>query len=363
MSRFGDWFKMANFRIIRTSEEFRTLEMRWNELFSGNDKHRFFQDFQWNFGIWTRLGRNDRDQLFIIHATRDGHEEELILPTYLDSQGVLRYIGEQYSDVLGPICLTHQGNWHTFFKDLIRFIEDQVQICDVRLVKMEADSEFLQFLSVYYKKHAAMIAPTNTYSYLSTRKGEDLSSAFSHLNSKERSYLRSLVKKYDDCSFLVLSKSRGDVYPVGKIQALRDWMVENGQRNMDALPDALIDLAGEFYDRGQCELAVYEKDNEFELVSYRLFDRRDGYINFWIVIYKDPQMPTAADVRYILETIPNGNHTYDFGTGAYSYKLGTFRPHVRQIYGFFTKRRTWGSLENDMKNILRFYVKPLIRRK
>lgn len=357
---------MANFRIVDTVEGFEALREKWERIFAANEGLRFSQSFEWNYGVWTRYYAKERKEcrLCIVDGYQDGHAEQCaIVPMMIDGENTLRFLGDTYADIMGEVVPAHKDNWHMFYRDLVRFIKETADGRQVRLTKMTPDDELLQYLGVYYEDESKAICKSHNYTYCETKQGDDLNTGFPQCTSKERSYLRSLAKKNFSCEFKLYSKQRGEKYPKEAIVRLRDWMLEKGMRTTEALPDGLIETAGEMYDDGRCEVAVFEHEGKFELASFRIHEHGGGahFVN-WVVLHSNAQMTTAADVQYMMLKMATEDCIFNFGTGAYSYKLGTFHPQIKQLYSFSTKQRTMRNLVRDLKGLARFYLRPFINR-
>lgn len=353
---------MANFKLITTLEAFASLRSGWDRLVASHPQPRIFQRYDWIYHAWTsyHMVMHPEDELKIIVATRDAHEEVAILPFFV-RKGVLRLIGDELSDVCDVIYPKHDGSWHTFWKDVVKYIERLPFVRDVWFEKLEGDGEFLSFLAVYFEREPATLERCTTYSYFKTKPSEDLKIIFPQLDSKERSNLRSLNKRFLEYKFKILSKKNGDDYPELGLKKLLARMIDAGIRDAHSGLEACIEFMRMFYDEGWCELAVFEKDGQFDLASYRLLEG-SGYITFWIVFYSDSQMTTAADVKYVLAKIPEGEHIFDYGTGAYSYKLGTFRPNITHLYRFVSRSANFGNFLREVKKVLREFVKVPVKR-
>ncbi len=352
-------------KILSSIEEASSLKGAWNLMVGKNPHLRLFQSFDWNYRLWTEYyaKRFPDSRLFVLVATRDGHDDEkAILPLFVDGNKTLRFIGDQYADSLDMVSPAHTNNWHSLMKDIVEFLGKSDMFDSVSLEKMPGNSELLQYLGVYYKKDRAVLRRSTSISHVVVADPTDISTAFPQLNSKERSYLRSILKKNGKSEFIIYSKKNGDDYPKREITELRDWLVEHGERDSTALPDELIDIMGGLYDDGRCELAVCKIDGKWDLASYRLIDTDPQHVIFWVVLHRNPQLTTVADVNYILAKAKEGLRIFDFGTGAYSYKMGTFRPAVSNVYDFETRKPTWREFVRDVKDILRVYVKNRLKK-
>ena len=109
-----------------------------------------------------------------------------------------------------------------------------------------------------------------------------------------------------------------------------------GRRTADFLPDAWIDFAERLYAAGAAEVPMFFKDGAPQALAFRF---RSGKAESprrlsWICLSRDPRLVSALYLRYIEEKAKNEAFTIDFGTGAYGYKLGTFRPQISANFTF-----------------------------
>ncbi len=73
-------------------------------------------------------------------------------------------------------------------------------------------------------------------------------------------------------------------------------------------------------------------------------------------------MTTLVDACYMANRAKQGDCVFDFGTGAYAYKLGTYRPEVEHLYTLYTYTLTFRHFYQECKEALRQYVKGLLGR-
>ena len=96
-------------------------------------------------------------------------------------------------------------------------------------------------------------------------------------------------------------------------------------------------LRGSFFLRGLNLITLI-------LFSFCLTLLHGKFINFWVVLYDAAGMTTAVDARYMAERSLSADRVFDFGIGAYSYKLGTFRPLVEHVYSLVVRPHSIGAL-------------------
>ena len=353
---------MSQIKVIRTLDELDALKPVWDRLFVANERLRVFQTYDWNRIVWEKYHQVERPEetLYVIHAVHDGKAScETILPLCLTRGGILRFIGYMMSDVLDAISPAHLSNWHAFYAKIIEFIKKQEDVSNVSLWKMDAESEVLQYFGVHWPN--AHIGYQDSYSYFSAEKGATIEDAFPNLTSSGRSELRRISRGFPEYIFKIYSRRNGLDYPRDQIRKLRDWMIANGLRVYAACPDSYLNSMEALYERGLCEVSVLENEvGEFQYASFRVISHR--HIVFWVVFYRDKKMTSVADIRYFQEKAKEDAYCYDFGTGAYHYKLVTFRPRVAHLYSVTGHPLSFRNFMVDAKGLLRLYVKHLLVR-
>lgn len=350
---------MATIKLIQSIEAFRDLRAEWESLVCQNVSARAFQRYDWNYIYWTtvHVKKHPQDSLFILRVTRDGHDELAIFPFYVSASGCLKFISAGYADYLDVICKAHTENWNGFYNDVAKYIRESSLIKTIQLDKLPSDSELLAYFGAFFP--AAEIRRQYAYSFIGLKKANDISAAFSHLTSKERSYLRSLLKKSNGLKYRLFSRNAGDSCPVSDMKELRDRLVATGARTSAAVPDEMLDFIKDIYDLGLCELvALIDDCGRFLLLSTRLVN--DGKVNFWLVMHSVSSLTSVADARYIDEKIKEGDCLFDWGIGAYSYKIGTFRPFVSNV--FCLKVESFGLLQlcRAVKQLVKKYIKRVV---
>lgn len=357
---------MATFKIISSETEFRALQPRWAEIVNKCPHANVFKTFEWNYFGWTMVEsvKCPDAKPYIIYVTRDGHEDEkAILPFRLHADGTLRFLCSSMTDVQDAIVAEHNENWHVFFSDIARFLMEQAEIKYYDLTKMEGDSELLAFLSVHLPSWA--VVKCDVHSVIRLMANEEISGAFTHITSKDRSYLRKLMQSYPEDHFNIYSLESKKKFPKEKIIELTNRMISCGRRSKN--PYALIttDFMGVLYEKGLCEVAALESDETADLLSYRLLPPVSsiglGNIVFWVVKYADTKMTTVADIKYMAHKTKTMSAGFDFGTGGYSYKLGTFRPNVIPLYAIKVLKTDDATFVNLLRDIYHAVLKYMKR--
>lgn len=340
-------------KVIRDIGGFELLRPAWGALIAKNTKALVFQTYDWNYSVWQRI--ENGKELFLLDATRDGHQEEhVIFPFCKDSRGVIAFIGSSVADVLDAIYSDHENDWHILYAEVARFIEGNSEIKGVKLSKIHGECEIARYFPVYMKNIS--LVRMDSHSAIVWKKAEEPTQVMYNLNSKERSYIRSLLK-YSGHEIVISSNNSGGRFPRDKVLSLRAWMIENGWRDKRSLPITYFDLMEDMYNLGLCEvsLALNKENGDCNLVAFRLLYRQRTV--FWLVMYNIAKLVTICDARYISSKLKCSDMYFDWGTGAYSYKLGTFRPDIHNLYSLESRQLTLKNWLMDMKSLARKYIR------
>ena len=97
------------------------------------------------------------------------------------------------------------------------------------------------------------------------------------------------------------------------------------------------------------------KDGAPQALAFRFSSGKDTSPRWlsWICLSRDPHLVSALYLRYIEEKAKDGAFTIDFGTGAYGYKLGTFRPQISANFTFRASKTRFGRWRDLARMLVR----------
>lgn len=346
---------MATISVIETEEAFAALQERWEQLVAGNPSARIFQTFSWCYAAWTvyHVKHDVGGRLYILHVARESHDEEAILPLWIDRAGTLRFIGDSISDVCDAVCRAHEGYWHQLYADTALFLNEQHGFQRIKLIHLLPSSELMIYFNVYCPD--VRLFGMDACSFIALPQKESLLDALTYLSAKDRSRVRALGRKADNYSHRILSKAHRDAFPTEIVIGLRDEMCKRKMRVYAFFPDEMVTFVRSVYDSGLCEIVVSWQYDAPVAASFRLLC--GDSVNFWVMLYLDSMLTTLQYVVYLKEKVREGDHLYDFGTGAYAYKLGTFRPQVLPLFCLESAPLTLGRITADFRCTFRAYLK------
>lgn len=344
--------------IIESDSAFEALGAEWRGL-QQDAGVRVFQTYEWCWYGWLLTKSVDTSaRLWILKWVREGCPDEVILPAYIDGCGQLRFINDLHSDVCDAVYRSDGLNRHYAYKEMTDAILCDKRIRGIAFHKMIGGSEALNYFGVLLR--GAFVYRDNSYSWVTTPRTDAFISEQVQLKQKDRSRLKGIVRKGAGFDFKIYAKNKGDVYPVDRIRNLRDFMAQGIRGGMSFLSDGMIEFMGNLYNCGMCEIPVLESADGVQILAYRMI--KGTRVNCWVVLYRNARMTTELYVRYMSEKAKESQWVFDFGVGAYGYKLGTFRPELGVTMSVAYGKGIWRQMLVGLRVNLRFvkdYIKSL----
>ena len=281
-----------------------------------------FQTLGWCESAWEAMLRREAgNRLWIVVWTGCEDEVPVLMPTFLDRYGSLRFINDVHSDFCDAVYVP-RVNKHFAYKEIAEFLHCRREVKEVVLQKLRASSELLAYLGVFLK--GALVYRDLFYSFVDVSGGGDFVESQRHLRVKDRQRLRHVAKELSGDTLEVVSRAGGREFPLDRVMEMRNYMVRMKWRGDGFLDDAFVDFARRIYDLGLCEVVILSDGATDLAVALHLRD--GGTERCWVVTYRDPKWNTARLIKYFNSPSINGIGTVDLGVGAYAYKLGNFRP-------------------------------------
>lgn len=339
---------------IETEAGFDALEPEWRRIDETNSVH-VHQTFDWLRAGWDeQKTRAPGDRLWIVKWT-DG-ADVVIFPFCITQGGVLRFIFEMHTDNLGAVYAVRK-NRCICYHELATAIRENKVIRRVCLHKIPLDNELVHYLPVLLK--GSSVLKDNAYSWLDVPQAENVIASFAHMKSKDRADLKSIQRKSADKSVRVLSASRGDAFPKETLEGLVASMLTDGRRGEAFFSEALREFSERMFACGKIDIAVL-LDKAGQAVALNFLVKKGENCLSWIFLYSDPHASTELYVKLLGDLARKGACVFDFGVGAYDYKIGTFRPNVSPTLGVFWGRNYWQyslAMKEALVRCLKDYVK------
>ena len=221
------------------------LEKIWRKL-EASEHICVFQTYLWCYVTWeTFLAQNPHNQLWILHWSNDS--EDIILPTYIDSQGMLRFIYDTDSDVCDG--LYHEGRNHNLaYYEMQKSIQAEKRIKQVWFQKLRGDSEVLNNLGVLLR--GGIIFKDNAFSWLLVEPSSDFIASQRHMKSKDRADLKCMRRQVSKYNLHIASAQTNDNFPAKELLELGEAMRKAGKRDDFYFRQDSIDFTRKIYDNG-----------------------------------------------------------------------------------------------------------------
>ena len=338
-------------------EDLAQLEPAWRGI-EATKRQRIFQTYDWCRLGWVNcLSKTKSNKLYVLEWTQENVFGRVIFPFFVDEWGTLRFIMDCDSDVSD--CIYDQGlNHHIAFKEALEYIVADRGIKQIHLEKMDADSEILNFWGASNMKRPT-ISPINAYSWIDVMATDDFAKSQPQLRSKDKANIRAIRRKADKYILQVLSYSKGHEYPVVAVNYIASHMRKQGIRDNTFFTGGFADFCRDLYKTGMADI-IELVDSEGRVVAINFILKEGRRRLSWVFLYTDAHASTELYVKYFYNLSEGENITFDFGSGGYEYKIGTFRPKMRLLFCFSMPLLRRLEFKNRIKALL-IDVKRLIK--
>lgn len=313
--------------VIETLEGFDSLRPIWEGL-EKNPILRIFQTYAWCRAAWGKcMASEERNRLWILKWQQDGKDDVVIFPFYIDGKGVLRFIFDRDSDLLDTVYLPG-GNRHICYIEAIEAILHNKSIKQIRLLKMAGESEALKYFSVLLR--GAAVIKDHAFSWLQVEKTDDFVRSLTFMKSNDRNQLKAILRKSKGRDLKIYSARNGDLFPKEEIDGLANAAIASKRRDASFFPNSFIGFTKQLYELNVLDIAsLYEG---CDCVGINFLLKHGGCVLSWIFINTDNKIPSELCIKYMSSMCVNKAFIFDFGVGAYTYKLRTFRPFVSPTF-------------------------------
>ena len=346
-------------RCLSNIVELKDYYSLWAGL-GGQDVLCVFQTYDWVELAWsTCLSAVDGNRLYVLVWSQENLSDVVVFPFYIDANGTLRLIMDEHSDMCD--CIYKRGrNHHIAFKEAWEHIQSDKTIKRILFSKLLPQSELLNYFGSLI--HSSCICPINSHSWIEVLPCDDFPASQPQLRSKDKANVRAIKRKADKYRLRVLSKATGDEYPQFDIDTLVSEMKKRGWREPSFMTGCICDFCRGLYEREIAyiiELVASDENPVALNFILKLGSRRLS----WIFLYSDCHSSTELYVKYFYSNTSSEPITFDFGTGGYEYKLGTFRPCMRLLFSLTVELEKIGKIKAALKSVVRAmknFVKVII---
>lgn len=343
--------------IIDTLDGFSALKPIWEKL-EQNPKLRIFQTYTWCRAAWDEyLSKKNNNRLWILKWHQDGKDDIVIFPFYIDCRGCLRFILDTHSDACDSVYSEGVVNRYWTYKEAADAIRAHSEIKSVFFQKLPSGSEALDYFPILLL--GSVTSRDNAFSWVLSPQSESFISGQVQLRRKDRDRLKAIARKASGLRFDILSIGNRSAFPEDAIKRLRSRMVGWRRSNDTFLSDEMISFINKIYQDGKCEIPVLSDDLGVHVLAFRLLE--GTRINYWVVEYDNPRLVTELYLKYMDAKVKEHGYFFDFGVGAYGYKLGTYRPVLGVTfsirYSRSIVRQLCGLLATNIR-LLKDIIKP-----
>jgi len=183
------------------------------------------------------------------------------------------------------------------------------------------------------------ISKSINYSILNLENTNAFPANFNHFVYRQKRRLKRILKKYTANHSFIEVKS--NAFPYADIVLLRNKMLALKMRKNTFLDDSFLMLVESLYLSGKLIVSKIEIDGEVVALSL-LFKSKNKY-SFWVDLYNDLQMINLYhNVVVIKNCTFKSDAIFNFGRGAYNYKIQNFQPELFSLFEYNSFNSSFG---------------------
>ena len=327
--------------VINKIEDLLLIKEDWDSLLK--DSHcSVFQSFTYCF----QSAKINNSQLFII-VLEDNEEIIEVWPCEIINKK-LRFINDVHSDFCDILSKTNSYK-------IVQFIKETNHVKGVRFINLKEDSLILNKIRDLSN---SVLNQKIDFSALYLEKTENFPDNFKSFVYRQKRRLKRILKKYSAQHTILTSGN--DPFPFNELIRLREEMISNGSRKKSFLDDDFLDLCNQLYQTNNLIISKVKVNDKNSAMSL-IFKNNNKY-SFWVDLYNDMQMMNLYhNTRFIKEITSKESVIFNFGRGAYKYKLQNFNPEVFNLYEFITFNNTFLKVKFILKENIAFVLKSIYK--
>ena len=300
------------------------IKESWDSLFAQGD-YSVFQSF-----IYCYNSLSNTSSPFVICLFAGEKITELWPLEFINNK--LRFINDTHADFCDILSATDSS----LAKE---YLIANNQIGKLRLKNLTQDSKVIKKL----KRIACLnVHASINFLVLSLSKTDSFPSNFTHFVYRQKRRLMRILKKFSSEQLLFNNKSK--VFPKKEILDLRNIMIDKGNRGHGFLDNHFLLLAEQLYNSGLLIVSVIKIKDDIAGISL-IFNNENKYL-FWVDLFDDQQMINLYhNTLFIKNITQNSDATFNFGRGAYDYKIQNYQPEVFELFELNT-------FENMLEKVL-----------
>lgn len=340
------------------------LKKDWEFLYKECPYITPFQSFAFFDSSW-RFEQQKSLKLCIIAVYNDNTKQIVaILPTCIDTKGVLMFIGQAYSDFCSALVLPEYDTY-SLYESISDFIKGYSAIRSIRLVNLQCNNPLLAAFKPFFP--FIFLTEVNYYSKIQIVKNaadRDFVDSFKALNAKRKKNLRVVLKKSGVTDYRVLMHVQGDEYPYEDVNRLVCSMINSGIRTKDYFSDSFQRLWMDLYEREVLLIAIITDVYGVQSVNFMFYNEFCNEYIKWLMLYNDAKWNMILNLKLMDFLYTKGGTTVNFSRGIYDYKLVNFHPDVKPLFQIeihkdkiVYKKKLLGEISGRLKQLVKLSIK------
>lgn len=298
-------------RVIKNKEALLLIKKEWDKIFLESE-YTIFQSFQFCYN-----SLNEKSKPFIICLENKEKINQIWPLEFISNR--LRFINDTHADFCDILSTSESVIAQEYLKE-----NNLLGKLRLRNLKQKSNIEKVLKNLSFYTRSASV-----DYSKLSLKQTENFPDNFTHFVYRQRRRLKRILKKYS-ADYKIYERSN-DKFPIEEILSLRNEMIEEKTRVEDFLDSDFLDLAKKLYNSNNLIVSMIKSDGEVLGVSL-LFRDKNNY-SFWVDLYNNKPMVNLYHNIFFIKRISHENDAiFNFGRGAYNYKIQNFKPEIYSLY-------------------------------
>lgn len=298
-------------RVIKNKEALLLIKKEWDKIFLEGE-YSIFQSFQFCYN-----SLNKKSKPFIICLESKGKINQIWPLEFISNR--LRFINDTHADFCDILSASESVVAQEYLKE-----NNLLGKLRLRNLKQKSNIDNVLKNLCFYTRSISV-----AYSKISLNKTESFPDNFTHFVYRQRRRLKRILKKYS-ADYKIYERCN-DSFPIEEILTLRNEMIEDKTRNEGFLDADFIDLAKKLYNANNLIVSMIKSDNEVLGVSL-IFRDRHNY-SFWVDLYNNqPMVNLYHNIMFIKRITHKNDAVFNFGRGAYNYKIQNFKPEIYSLY-------------------------------
>ena len=299
-------------KVIENIESLKAIQGNWEDLYNEGN-YSVFQSFDYCY----HSAVINKSKLFVITLEAKGNLLELWPCEIINKK--LRFINDLHADFCAILSKTDS-------QAIVQYIKESNQIKGLQFKNLKRESFILSKIK---KLPNVVINQKIDFSILKLKQSDNFPANFEKFVYRQKRRLKRILNKYS-AEHTIYSSNKNS-FPLDAIKSLRDEMINNGSRPTSFLDDSFLFLCKQLYQNDTLIVSAVEIEDNFSAISL-LFKNNNDY-SFWVDLYNNQQMMNLFHNTLFIKRITSDESAiFNFGRGAYLYKLQNFAPEIHRLY-------------------------------